>query len=183
MQGGDGGHDRQTKTVSGQASALVEPVEPIDDASPLGGRNAWAIILNDYRDGISLLDRANLYGGPAAGIFQSIVDQVRERAREKVLVAECERPTLDLADEGNSFLLRGGVVELNDIAEHRSKRHGREGLATCPRFGFGDLQQPIEHLNELVDLLDSKTRRACKLRRTVTVAGAQSLFESAPDAP
>ena len=99
MQRGDCGHDRETEAVAGQAAALVKPIEPIDDASSLCRRNAWAIILNEQRDGIPFLDRTNLYGGPAPGIFQSVVDQVGERARKEVFVAERNWPTLDLADE------------------------------------------------------------------------------------
>src|SRR5262249_57478158 len=76
---------------------------------------------------------------------------------------------------------RGGrIVEVDDVAEDLRERHQREGLASSPRFGFGDLQQIVEHLNELVDLLNGEPSGLGQLGRAAS--GAQRLFEAAADA-
>src|SRR6516225_2410975 len=179
MQRGDGGYNRQAKAVAGQAAALVETVEAIDDTGSLSRRNAWAVVLNHHRDRIAILDRTNAYGRPAAGVFQGVIDQIRSCTREEVPIAKRYRITFDFADKGYLFGFRGGVIEFDHVAQHQGERYGREGLAASPRFGFGDLQKPVEHLDELVYLLNGETCRANKLCRAIP--GTQRLFEPAAD--
>src|SRR6516162_93639 len=181
MQRGDRGDDRKAQAVTGQAPALVETVEAFDDPRSLRWRNARAIVLNHHRDGVPFLGYPHAYPRPAAGIFQRVIDQIHNRARQQVLIPERDRLTLDLDTEGNSFGLRHGIVEFNDIADDGGERYQREGLAASPGFGFGDLQQLIEHLDQFVDLLDREPCCFGELRRVII--GPERLFESAANAP
>src|SRR5690242_841768 len=154
MQRGGGGDYRETEAVPGEAAALIETVEAFDDAGSLRWRNAGTVVLNDHRDGIPILGRPNAHGCSAAGVFQGVIDQVHERARNEILVAEGDRLTLDLTDKRDSFSLRGGVVELDDIVDDNGERHRRERLTMSPGLGLRDLQQPVEHPDQLVDFLN-----------------------------
>jgi hypothetical protein len=141
MQRGDSGHDRQTKAVAGQISAPVETVEAINDASSLCRRNAWAIVLDDQGDGVCFFGCPNVYRRRATGIFQGIIDQIHDCAREEILVAECHRPTVDFGYERDICGFRGGIVEFKDITGNGRERDRRKGLASGSGFGFGDLPQ------------------------------------------
>src|ERR1700751_5057383 len=149
MQRGGGCDYRQTEAVPGEAAALIETVKAFDDAGSLRCRNAGTVVLNDHRDAIPTLSSANAHGCSAAGVFQCVIDQVHERARNEILVAEGDWLTLDLTDKRDSFGLRGGVVELDDILDNNSERHRSEGLTMSPGLGLRDLQQPVEHPDQL----------------------------------
>src|SRR5215831_8708413 len=181
MQRGGGRHYRKAETVAGQAPALVKTVEPLDDMGPLRLRYAGAVILNYQRDGIPILGRTNAHSRPAAGVFERVVGEIREGTREQVLVAERDGLTLDLAHQGNSFGLRCGVVEFDDVVDDRNERYRREGLPAGAGLGLRDLQQPIEHPDQLVDFLNGKSCSSGEQRRAV--AGAECLFEPAADTP
>jgi hypothetical protein len=118
---------------------------------------------------------------PAAGIFEGIIDQIHDRARQEVLFAERHRPAMDLAYECDACGLRRGILEFNDIADDGGERHRREGLPSSPGFGFGDLQQIVQHLDQLVDLPNGKPCRPGNLPHAF--AGAERLLEPATDAP
>ncbi len=64
---------------------------------------------------------------------------------------------------------------------HRAQRDQREGGAPAAGFGFGDLQQPVHHLDQIVDLLDGEAGGSSEL--CGAAAGPERLFEPAADAP
>src|SRR6516225_104634 len=139
MQRGDRGHDRQTKAVTRQTSAPVDPVEALDHPGVLGQWDAWAVVLNDQGDGVSFFGCPNTYRRTAASIFQGIIEQIYDRAREEILFAECQRLALDFGLQRDACGFRGSIVQLNDIGDDGGKRYRRKGLAARSGFGFGDL--------------------------------------------
>jgi hypothetical protein len=82
VQRRDGGHDRETEAVAGQASATVETIEPLDDARPLSDWDAGAVVLDADRNRVSLTGGVNQDGRPAAGVFECVIEQVGDCARE-----------------------------------------------------------------------------------------------------
>src|SRR5215831_4453532 len=115
MQRRNGAHDRETKSITRQTPASVQTVEAFDYPWPLSRRDAGAVVLNRYRDAVSLLDRLNPHCRPIASIFQRVVNEVYGRAREEVLVSHCNRVAFDVDGEGDFFILRRCIIQLGNI--------------------------------------------------------------------
>jgi hypothetical protein len=88
MQMADGSHYWEAKAITREAPAPIKTIEPRDNLSSFRGRNAWTIILNNYRHGVPFLRGSNSHCCFATGVFEGVIDQVGGGARQKIFVAE-----------------------------------------------------------------------------------------------
>ena len=115
VHAGDGGDQREAEPGAGTAAARVEPHEPPQRPGAVGLGNAGAVVGDAELRPAGLDPGADGDGAARRRELQRVVDEVRERERQQLVVPLDRQSRRGLAGERQPALLGGGLVELGDV--------------------------------------------------------------------
>src|SRR5262249_30597291 len=177
VQMADCRHNGQPEAIAGKAPAAIETIEPRHHLRSFFDWDARAFVPDQDRDAFAVLSRPDAHGGLGpTTILQRVVDEIRRRAREKILVTERRGLADDVDRESHAARFGGGVVQLDDVLDDVLQRDLLEALAACRRFGLRDLEKLVENDDELVDAENARCRRVTEL--LARDAGPKHLVEA-----
>ena len=171
---------------------MLETHKAFDDPAAVGFGYAGPAIGDAEHDALAVIAGAhnNLRGlaiGLAVrlGIFDGVVDQIRQRLSDQFAVAANRSGVRRFDRERQPFLVGQRLVQLRDIAGDLGGIEFRHVVSRLPGFGPRDHQQRVESADQIVGFRDGRLehgpvigsstwRRATLLRSDCAAASAAS---------
>ena len=152
-------------------TAFITAVEAIPDAEEVGRVDADAVVADVEAD-FALGELGGDFDAAAVGgVFDGVVEEVAEEELEAVAVGGDFAGGVDLGGDGDAFVLRDVVVELDEGVDDGGEGEGFEVELEGAGLDFGDVHDGAEHGVEALGFLDGVGERFLDLLGVFVLEG------------